>query len=212
MVSMRFDKGLTLAEIGKIYSLTRERVRQIVGNSGHILRVNWTKRKLREIDLRKITRDDLKNITGIKYVIKKAFSETHHKVKKGDTGVFYGEMAEEYVRNLLCELGVQNRLMPYGHPFDILTDCGKRIDVKSASKKIKPPSQKAHPYYNISINKKKRGNYADFFVIVIEMRTVYIIPSKDLSENFGFIRIFYPPNLAKTSKWTQYINRFDLLK
>jgi len=34
--SMRFEEHMTLKEIGDIYGVTRERIRQIVGNSGSL--------------------------------------------------------------------------------------------------------------------------------------------------------------------------------
>jgi hypothetical protein len=100
--------------------------------------------------------------------------------------------------------------MPHHHEFDILLENGKRVDVKAASRTMKPPSSKCYPFYSFGTKKPERGNYCDFFIcVVVPTVDLFIIPFDDAGRDS--IRLIHPPH-KRVSKYFQYHNRFDLLK
>ena len=209
MLSMRHDEGMTNNLIGMKFGVSRQRVCQIIGNTGRNFRKEWTRKTARETDISDMTRGDIKDLPGIAQVWERKFARSRHRVSGGP--VEAGVNAENIVSDILSEKGIINKPMPFHSPFDILLDNGLRVEVKSASKKISPKSQNGYSYYNINIRKLGRGDYADFFAILIEQKTLFIIPSSEFNKSCSHVRIFWPRN-TKTSKWEKYINRFDLLK
>lgn len=202
---LRYSEKMTLQEIADMYSLSRERVRQILGNSGG----GYKTERISNFILThpEMTNNQLSNKIGIgRGAISKYRSQQRHAISDGALKI--GIDAENVVSEKLKELGVNHELMPHHHPFDILTLDGKRIDVKCSTKKYIVKRNKSE-FYRFKIDKKKRGNYADFFVMYIVPENVFlVIPFDDTPRDN--LRFNYP--VLRDGKFTKFINNFEVLK
>lgn len=205
MERLRFSENWSLQEIADKYNLSRERVRQLIGNSGSGYKARRNNHSI-------ISRPDLTNqelSEALNLSVNKISSirgRQRHEIKGGS--LKKGTDIEVIVSKLLINKGVENKLMPHKHPFDILLWNGKRVDVKSCYKKIKPKSQAGNGYYSVHIDRSRRGEYADFLIVLIVPENVYFVIPFDVATDQ--IRLIYPES-AKKSKFSVYINRFDLL-
>lgn len=202
MEYLRFDKLLTLAQIGEIYGISRERVRQLIGNTGKdfIGKI----RKQQVFELPNLTNNELAEKLNLSYeTVCKYRSGTRHAIEK-NCNCYVGAQAEEIVSKKLIKHKIPNKLMPANHPFDILLDNGIKIDVKSR----KPvPDAKGIFHYQIDKNKTKNKPQPDFYALVIN-NDVYFIPG-----SFGGSCIAIPvtPVYITGKKWNIFKNNFDSL-
>lgn len=210
MKEMR-NKGATLQKIADEFNVSRERVRQIVGNSLGI------RKKIAEgfvIDINK-TKDE--NITlaqnilpsPIKKIITDKIRKTHHAISGGLAKV--GEEAERVAHAKLQSLGFDCQLMPCHHPYDLLVN-GKRVDVKIAKSKWSGGDRYKGTYWHFSTRKNVKDD-ADFFYCMADGKT-WIIPSKELPNSHS---IFIPAgdqvrSWKKSDRWNKYLNNFALLE
>lgn len=204
MLDMRFQQGKTNTEIGVTFGISRERVRQIIGNTGKDFRSRWTLSKINTVNLSSMIRDQLYKLPGVISVWENAFSEVRHRVKKGGY-VANGQKWENKASQILSDSGIENKLMKYHDPFDIITENGVRIDVKHAGK-YNPPSYRSVNNYRASNTKK--GRSCDFFFVFLNEDVYFVIPSSEVVGDY--IIIPYPAN-KKPSKWHKYYKRLDLL-
>ena len=209
MLRLRNKKQMSLQEIASIYGITRERVRQIIGNTGRDIQKYKTERRNRSIrEATQKTNNQLAEETGLPaWIITKARGGTHHAVEP-DSLIGRGQEAEHFVADKLSELGIANELMPLKRPFDILVRGELRIDVKHARGTVKTSPKIKSPQYCFRDNKK--GGGCDFFVCVIwETKDCYIIPARLMKP---FLYICHPSMRPTLAKYTAYLNAWDLLK
>jgi hypothetical protein len=118
-----------------------------------------------------------------------------------------GREAEDRVYQKLELLGMNPKMMPWKHPFDILLGNGKRIDVKTTDTymNIKVGSR-SYKYYRFRTRKEQKQDFADFFILVIE-NDYYVIPYEAAPRD----NIFLYKHICKTAKWSRFLNAFSLL-
>lgn len=210
MKDMRHKQLMSLQEIADQYGISRERVRQIIGNSGkgyktqrqiNIVRGNADK-----------TNSELKALLGIgvsgRYARVRA--EARHPIEGGQAAL--GKIGEDVVSQKLHDNGIKHRQMPHHHPFDILLDGGKKVEVKTAfSEFVSNPKQKS-TQYRFGVGKNKKGNFCDFFICYIEPTgDFFIIPNKKIGM-IDSLYITWPTQARSWAGWEEYHNRWDLLK
>lgn len=221
---MKFDQGLSNAEIGRRMGISRERVRQLIGNTGKTFRRNWTRNKINsgEIDLSKFTRDEVENLNlpGLQREWLKVFAKKRHKVERGNAWIVRGHQFEELAHNMLSDYGIPNKLMGFSSPYDILVGSSVRIDVKSCFVSAsKYPSQIGMRSPSYAIANIKCGEDCDFFFIFVPDAseptgyTYFVIPSYEM---YGLsysskIKIVWPQLGKKASKWAKYHKKMDLI-
>jgi DNA-binding CsgD family transcriptional regulator len=219
MRQLRKD-GATLQQISDIYGVSRERVRQVIGNTKdfHYVKKAREQSILNPTHLHK-TDQELADELGVSvYLIQRYRSGIRRKVSD-HSHLGKGVQIEEEVSGILRINRINHTLMPPSHPFDILLENGKRVDVKSAHKALQPPSQR-YPFYWFSLKKDIRGEYADFFILAVVasgyIDELYVVPNSAILRGSHGIRIgALPPEQRKSkkgSKYSKYLNRFDLLK
>jgi hypothetical protein len=212
MLKMRSEL-LTYQDIGNRFGISRERVRQIIGNTGRNFRLNKTIELSKNFDLTKLNTEEIGNLPGLKKVWENVAKSVHH-VNNGQ-----GSKFEELANKLLKDNGIENVMMGFRHPFDILTKNGKRIDVKHTDFDVLScPSQKYSPASHYSICHLKGGRDCDFFFAMVPDKeeligyAVFIIPSNLVPKSEETrIRIPWPPS-NKPSKWHEFHERYDLLR
>lgn len=208
MRRMRFQENLTLAEIGaKFGGLCRERVRQLIGNTGR----GFTTRRRKRIweqnkhktnsELRQAL--DLSSDTSL-YRYRQG---ERHEIEGGT--VKKGYDIENYVSNVLKSIGIENTLMNYRHPFDMLLPDGTRIEILSTAPFILPGGRAQ--CYSFNTHQDKKGRYCDYFICVAsDTMEIWVIPAH-LTKTNSPIRFCPRSDHWIKSKWLQYQNRFDLL-
>jgi len=203
MRRLHVEEGKTLQEVGDMYGITRERVRQLVGTLGHGLPAAYKKSI---IDAHpELTNNELSAIVGISV----SRGDQHHAIAGG--ALKRGVEIEDVVSRKLTELGIAHEMMPVRNAFDILLSNGRRIDVKASFRKMSPPSQFGS-YYSFATRKAKRGDYCDFFILVIvPTMDMFVVPNEAVKSKCEQIHMDWPAH-ARSSKFHKYLNRFDLLE
>lgn len=114
--------------------------------------------------------------------------------------VYNGWIWELWVSKKLESLGIKNKLMPYKYSYDIKTENGIRIDVKS--------TENGNDEYGLGTKSTKKPNYTDFYVvIIIKYMDVFVIPF-DLVKGKKSVIISY----NDIDKWLEYKDAYDLIK
>lgn len=212
-IKLQINSGKTLQEVGNAFGLTRERIRQIAGHGkSHIIkkekRTSFIKRNphLSSKNIAKILHLNLNQVR--KY--RKSFREP---LDSCNSLIFRASEIEENIHDVLLSKGFNNTLMPHMHPYDIELQDGRKIDVKASFHTIHPKSQYS-PFYSFKLGKKRRGEYADFFIlVVVPTNDIYIIPNSVLKPGLEYIRI---PELktrqkSHSRKYDKFKNNFDVL-
>ena len=207
MERMRFKEGKTLKEISIIYDISRERVRQIIGNTGKGFRKEWTRNKIGKTDLSSMTKEEIALLPGINKVWMGEYTKARHPIVGGYAKT--GAEWEERASMLLKQKGFDNELMLFRCPFDIRLESGLRIDVKAPSSLIQSPSQRGYSWYSVS--NLKGGHFCDFFMVMIPnipKRIIFIVPAH-VFKGKNYARFCYPSRYK--TKYDQYRDRYDLL-
>lgn len=200
---LRFEEKRTLQYIADKYNISRERVRQILGNSGRTF-VTDRRKQIHNLH-QQATNDDLAELMGVSTpAIFRYRNGERHGIKGGSLNI--GTAGEIIVAEKLTSLCIANSLMPHHHPFDILLESGLRIDVKSSNPSS--TSKTIKPLYNFHAHKTQKGPYCDFLILFLLDATEYFVVPLDNAEDT--IRFCWPPG-KKVSKFQKFYNRFDLL-
>jgi hypothetical protein len=221
MKSMRFDKGKTMQQIADQFGLSRERVRQILGNTGWIAsqenlylprkRVTQQRRQekidlIAQYDSPNQTTRALQEQTGLRYGLVSALRPCKRHVIDNPL-CREGQRAEELVSKILNENNILNTLMSNSCHFDILLENGKTIDVKSRTHPT-PGVSSENFYFFVCVRARKHDKpLPDFWALVIH-EDIFIVPQTAMLP-CGAIGFVWPA--TKRYKWQQYHNRFDLL-
>jgi DNA-binding CsgD family transcriptional regulator len=209
ILSMKLKTGLSNEKIGKVFGISRERVRQIIGNTGRRFQSNWRNKIIESCN--DLTNDELAQKLNIRSdVVAKHRKGARHEISGGTSKI--GADSENYVSLVLKNNGIKHELMHHSHPFDVLLSNGKKADIKSSANKINPPSALGNPYYVFNVRKEQKKLLDFYILLIIPTKDIFIIPAKNVNSS---IHLVWPPvkfKRFKTSKWTKYHNKFDLLK
>lgn len=213
MLAMRY-KGMTLQVIGAAYGISRQRVRQLIGNTGRTFRS--------EVLISRVEEDPSANPEDIcdemgmdrRSLYRLGIPIPRHEAAGGM--LRKGQLGELIVSGKLSYMGIENELMPNRNPYSILTASGIRVDVRTAYHYVKAPSivgkSNTHMYKFRVWRKGREHDFADFIVCYIyPLHKSYVIPVSYVhgSEN---IAISYPILRNEVSKWARWEENFDLLK
>lgn len=218
MWRLRFVEGWKLREIGKWAGISRQRVQQIIGDSGKDFLSIWTQRKIDSGSyvLPKNV-EELDDLKGAKRVWQKEWGRHRHRAKGGPAK--FGQDYEEAASQILSENGIENKLMNYRCPYDI--DCsGIRVDVKVTTHDVSKIKSQNCQYPTFQLPEMKSGKDCDFFFVFIPDNeevsgfTYFVIPSKEFHHlaHGSRPRIPWRPVSQKPSKWHTYHKRIDLIK
>jgi hypothetical protein len=226
MVELR-SQGRTIQQIATVYGISRERVRQVIGNTGYIAspenvyaeRKAETKKrhlqlikKIALLDKPELTTWELARKLNMSY-LKTSLNRQIRRHKTNNAFTNIGMAAEEYVSEELSRRGIKNELMPIGHPYDIETHAGKTIDVKTRTHAENIRTSRNFYFFNLRHTERqyRKKEYPDFMALVIN-KDIFIIPKNKLPEcsALGFC---WPEGKHRHGQnWQQYHNRFDLLQ
>lgn len=208
MIEMRKTK--TLREIGEHFSISRERVRQLIGNTG---RKPTPSREEIEKQLNTLPENKRREYmirAGIKMsTLRRLKVQTRFPIIGGTAEK--GQIAESMISKKLSDAGINNELMSTHNKYDILAN-GHRIDVKSCYAPLASPSlyiADGSQNWRFSIGKKKRGKYADFFILlIVPLMQTYVVPFDEVPDEF--VVIVSPSK--RITKYSKYLENLELLR
>lgn len=213
----RYIEGMTLEEIGVIHGITRERVRQIVPDTGNY-RAQWTRDFIRDNpDVIHVNRDEIKNLPGVKKEWSKIWGKTWHEPKDGYQKEHF--LFVNRLKDMLRDIGIQSEIVPFAEPHDLLTKSGMKISVGYTNTDVsRCPSQNSTSYPTWAVPNlgadPTKYDYAVAFIPYAGDYTFFVIPSSEIgyrSRN-SRIRIPFPQMGNKPSKWHKWHERIDLIK
>lgn len=214
MVDLR-KSGYTLQKIAVKFGISRERVRQLIGNSGYMAFDLMHKEREAVVEKSKdLTTPELLKKLGISSgsLPKRNY---HHPIENSDSSTYRGNVAEVRAAEIIRQHGLTAELMPLQHPFDILVNGSIRLDVKSAHKPLTSPSilrRSTSPMWKFKVGKNSRDKCDFYFCIITETEDVFIIPSKDVPASMQFLVFCYPTERPEIAKWQNYHDAYDLLE
>lgn len=204
---LRNEEGWSLQAIAGHYGITRERVRQIVGNSGDLY-FEKIKEKVLDPVYKFIPASQVAELTGVPFnTVVRLRKGKWHIVEPGSS-LADGQGWEIWASSRLWKIGVENALMPAGHPFDILTKGGQRIDVKSSNPRPTRQREFVYGVYDWHF-RNGPGKEFDYFILVCaDTEVSYIIPRGEAAKTI--VRISKNPK--RRTKYDQYREAWHLLK
>ena len=219
IIKLRFVNGWTLQRIGEKYGISRERVRQITGNTGHIAKKNHDILKDEEFleKTANLTNDELSNILDVPYHVVSEFrSGIRHAIANGDSGPGKAAKIEELISEQLRAKGIKNELMPFSSEFDILALDIVRIDVKAAFKPLNISSSDSYKYRNplwsFTIKDAKKKKDTDFYIcVIVPNKDIFIIPRGVIPKKQVFLRFCWPTARPEIGKYQKYLNAYHLI-
>ena len=208
LLKLRLENKLTLQEIGDLFGITRERVRQIIGNTGFIAKTDIDKAV--EFADPKLTVEELAAKAGVQRKSASfAFAKMNmrHSVS-GSGAVKKGFDSENAVCSILECAGFCCEKQTYGTDFDILINGTIKVDVKSAyTPKTSPSLKNINPTYRFDC---KNGKQADFYIFyVVDTNDIFVVPMAAVKSNH--VVFTWPTARPEIGKYQKYHNRFDLL-
>lgn len=219
MWRLRHIEGWSLPAIGKKFGVSRERVRQIIGNTGKFFRREWTEKikSSGRYSLQHYHFSEIKHLPGVSKVWQEDWSSHRHDSKGGYVRV--GQEFEELAYSILKENGIDGTLMPNRFPYSILTDKGVKIDVHVGNTNTALFKSQHNTTPTWRVPNIRYENDFDFLMAFIPEGygyTYFVIPHEFLSsiKRTNNIRIPWPKISEDYyhSKWHQFHKRIDLIK
>lgn len=208
---LRFEEGWKLQKIADKYDITRERVRQIVGNTGYLFA------QLRHEEIKDADPMESNQALAKRLNMKTSTISLHrdgwHTVE-GDSVLAMGNGWEKWAAVQMIKRGHVAELQPLRSYFDILLDTHLKVDVKAATGNIPPSKQgrQKNPGYHFNLRKSEARKPVDFyFCIATETEDVFIVPYDKLPMPKETLLFCWPTARPTLGKYQKYHNRWDLL-
>lgn len=216
---LRLSEGWTLAKIAKYFGLSRQRVSQLIGNTGRISNPEHRATK-RVIPPARFSVEhigdklnvELANIFGVSQSTISRWRHILGMTPSSRSAVYRGQLGETSVLDQLSKRGYPVQVMPYGAPFDLRV--GKyRIDVKF-SRPTSPSSPRARSIeYQFGVRQGYRHRTCDFYVFVTSHEDIdyFIVPVSAVPAKMWLVKFSWPTKRIIKPRWQDYHNRWDLL-
>jgi len=211
MLHLRKEDFLSLREIGEKYGISRERVRQIIGNNSLD---EWVTPFMRYFkfhpDTSQYTNTELARELNCNVA-------TVNKYRRGQIHLCESERINTSLKwvgwasNKLFELGMPNRIMFFHSPYQLHAYNNAKIIVcVAATPRSAPSLRNTSPQWGFSVRANERK--ADFFFLVIApYEAVFIIPY-DKIHNTERVAFCYPTLRPTLFKWGAYQDAYHLIK
>lgn len=221
MERLRFEERASTAQIGKKFGVSGERVRQIIGNTSHLIGIysrysntlhnqEWMAQRSDK------THKEIADEIGCHARYVDGFRLDREYPYKPNSVLGKTKNKILYVKDVLSNLSELNVIvMPRQSPYNLLANNDTCISVRVCMSGWNPPSQKKKsPAYRFRLNNKI---YTDFYVLIIDDRendvyAEFIVPTEDIRYSAEFAVFCYPALYSNKSKYLKYRDRWDLIK
>lgn len=213
MTELRFQKFWTLQQIADKYNLSRERVRQLIGNTGYGFQSAQTELKI--VGNEEKTNPELAESLDLSVATIHQYRKgTRYKIAGDENGSLkVGIRWENWAAKKLGERGFDVELMPYGHKFDILLNGNLRIDVKVCLTKRDAPSLRIKsPSWRFHVASGEKRDDCDFYYCITKNEDVFVIPSSMIPENQSQLVFCFPTLRPSLGKYQKYHEAYYLLE
>lgn len=183
----------TVAEIGKMYDITRQRVAQILGRTGSVVA---KKRQLQFLDNTK-TDVELAEEFGVAPTTVAHYRQNVIRPMRGCIGKHVVAMLT--AQDALAHIGIRTEVIKKGGNTYLETAAKQKIYVSYTKARCLPKTHRGRPYYSLKVNKK--GDY--LAGVLVSTNDMFLIPTKKLPKT-DRIRIVWPKPVSQASKWTEY--------
>lgn len=216
MRNMFRREGYTMQAIADVYKISRERVSQIVNPNKDFdsrelrrKRVIGHEETIKEIPNRLVPEYARKMRMTISAIeeLRRGFRSAPNK----GTNAYKNWQACVRISEMLAKEGVENKIMPMKHAYDLAAG-NKKILVKVSESKCITYAKQKSPMYKFSLYRtgSRRNRTCDYYVLYVKERNeIYILPSGVIGTK-DCIYISYPSR--KKNRYDQWLGRFDLLK
>jgi hypothetical protein len=217
--NLRLNEKWTLDKIGILYGMSRERVRQILGNTGNIaesfINISAGKKEMLSFvainETDKTTQEFASKYHVHKGVAMAAWRGLRHKIKEGSCAGL-GFAIENFVSEELLKNGINHQLTN-SRDVDAILDNGKTIEIKSRHCPCKKMTSKN--FYFFPLERSIKKCHPDYFILVVvieDKKDIFIIP-KEYIPSHGGVGFCWPTTfLPAHSIYSGFHNRYDLLQ
>jgi transcriptional regulator with XRE-family HTH domain len=208
---LRFNKHWTLQKIANELGITRQRVHQLLGNTGK--RPNILQEDL--LKLTDYTNKEISEMYGVSEITIAKATNRFNIRNKIDSEFGHGKnyKAESLTVAKLEELNFDNiKRFPFKSPYNLLIDNSIKVRVVgSFTPKSSPSLRNVTPNWRFSLNNSRK--LVDVYILVIyPLEKFFIIPDKDIPSHRTSLVFCYPTEYKNSGKWQSYEDRFDFLK
>jgi len=203
------ERGNSLQEIGDKFGVSRERIRQIIGNTKGMRK--FASDKLLDVFSVNMTTGQASKISGLSYGHASHVIGKFRHVPSGNGSCFGGYNGENVVAEKLVRAGFDCVLQSLHENYDILVNNIIKIDVKTAyaaRHSLSRAKTQKSPYYTFNIRNNR--DCIDFYILyIVPTDDIFIVPAKVLP--IRQILVSWPTLRPELGKVQKYRNRFDLL-
>lgn len=218
MRRLRTEDGWSLQRIANKFGVSRQRVAQIIGNTGHLAKEKLEKRIL-EMPLT-MKNSEVARKLGIGY-------RTVQRIRSGLAVRPEGSWSANGKYN--AKLVIQQQLEEMGFEYEMFgsrADCdfiinGYRVRVnsrrtpKKISPSIKERTDSPSPRYTFTVGKTENSLSRDIdfqILLIVDKGDVFVVPYDEIPEGQAQIIFCWPTQRPELGKYQKYHERWDLLQ
>ncbi len=209
IIRLRKECGEEIDSIARRFGISHQRVTQIIGYTGKKFRTQRTQAIVDSLPEAELLRTTLNApLPGhSRNAWNRAIAKHHHAIIGGSASV--GQKAERRISEHLATIGLENKLMPLLHQFDILVlRSNARLDVKYCSK---PSIRRRAKQWRF--NTRALRSHADFYIFVIgDTSDYFVIPSNAIPQKLTRMTFCWPNLRPQSAKWARFHNAFQQLR
>jgi len=207
---LRFNKQWKLQDIADKYGITRQRVHQILGNTGR-KKPDYYKEL---INYKDYTNKEISEVFGITEKTVAKITNHLNIRNKVDNNYNSGKnyKAEEWLIKKLNDEGITNIIrFPGTNPYNLLVNDVKVRVVSSHTPKKLEGTGNVSPSWRFSLRKDRE--ITDVFAFIIySLEKVFFVPNNDIPRNRNELVFSYPTEYRNSGKWQSYENNFAIFK
>lgn len=205
MEYLRNTKNLTLKEIGDIFCISRERVRQLIGNSGN-KKSKRTKSKILNQGNEKLSNAELSKSLGLCEVTVSRYRRDI--LHKRDSNPEAFDVCNSILDMFSQNFGISGNWFP--SKSHIVSLGGVLCKVLISKSSWNGGTKNKTSMYRFNTGHGVWGKHdVEFYILYIKPEDSYFVIPAEIAK--PFIAFCWPYKKGKQSNWQQYHNRWDLV-
>lgn len=210
---LRYKEGWPLQKIADAYGLSKERIRQIVGNTGNMANEIWRQNFKEVASDPFLTNQELAEMFNVSPSTVSNHREGWH-IAGGKSNLTTNTNYVYRIAQEMERMGLDVELMPLHHGHHILVAGKIKIAVR-VSKGCIPPSQAGrliNPVYHFNLRNRIGKEPIDFYILITwATNDVFVVPADAIPDGQGDIGMVWPTARPEIGKYQKYHNMFSLI-